>query len=273
MQISHPSDIELYRDFDSGIYPLPIMASDWINPDFYDPRPRATREIDVLMVAGWSHVKRHWLLFRALRKMRRNLRVVLIGQDGDGRTADDVFKEAKAFGVADRIEMVRDANIDEVTKHQCNSRISIILSAREGSCVVVAESLFADTPVAMMQNAHVGSQAYINGQTGTLLHESTLHIQLEEMLDRIAGFSPRAWAMANITCSMATRKLNGILQDHSKNRGWPWTRDIMPMCWRPDPVYVHKSDREEMAYSYDELRERYGVAVAGFTARCDATLP
>jgi len=76
--------------------------------------------------------------------MRRGIRVVLIGQDADGRTVDDVFREAKAFGVADRIQMIQDASIDEVTKHQCNSKTSIILSAREGSCVVVAESLFAD---------------------------------------------------------------------------------------------------------------------------------
>jgi len=28
--------------------------------------------------------------------------------------ADDVFREAKAFGVADRIQMIQDASIDEV---------------------------------------------------------------------------------------------------------------------------------------------------------------
>lgn len=252
MQISNPSDMELYARFDNGIRPIPIMASDWINPDFYEPRPHAKREIDILMVAGWSHVKRHWLLFRALRQMRRNLRVVLIGQDADGRTADDVYREAQAFGVAGRIEMLRDQSIAEVTRHQCNARTSVILSGREGSCVVVAESLFADAPVAMMENAHIGSRAYINAQTGVLLHGGTMPTQLGEMIERSASFAPRAWAMENITCQHATRKLSEILQ-----------RKIAPMCWRPDPVYVDAGDNDRLAPAYQQLLERHGIAVAG----------
>jgi glycosyltransferase involved in cell wall biosynthesis len=263
MQISNPSDMELYARFDHNIRPIPIMASDWINPNFYEPKPRDQREIDILMVAGWSRVKRHWLLFRALRKMPRHLRVVLIGQDADGRAADDVFREAKAFGVADRIQMIQDASIDEVTKHQCNSKTSIILSASEGSCVVVAESLFADAPVAMMHNAHVGSRAYTNAQTGVLLRADTMHMQLSEMLERSASFSPRAWALANITCARTTEKLNRLLRDYSRERGLPWTRDIVPMCWRPDPIYAQTDDNERLRSAYAALLERHGVVVAG----------
>ncbi len=84
VQISNLSDMEIHQRFRHNIRPLPIMASDWINPGFYQPRPHHQREIDILMVAGWSRLKRHWLLFRALRKMRRDLRVVLIGQDSEG---------------------------------------------------------------------------------------------------------------------------------------------------------------------------------------------
>ena len=263
MQISNPSDTDLYARFDHDIRPIPIMASDWINPDFYEPKPHNQREIDILMVAGWSHVKRHWLLFKALRKMPRNLRVVLIGQDADGRTANDVLREAKAFGVADRIQMIQDGAIDEVTRHQCNSKTSIILSAREGSCVVVAESLFADAPVAMLHDAHVGARAYINAQTGVLLRADSTHTQLSKMLECSASFSPRRWAVANITSAKTTEKLNGILRDYSRERELPWTRDIAPMCWRPDPIYRQTADNERLQGAYATLRERHGIAVAG----------
>jgi glycosyltransferase involved in cell wall biosynthesis len=266
MQISNPTDSELYGRFQHNIRPIPIMASDWINPDFYDPKPRDQREIDILMVAGWSHVKRHWLLFRTLRKMRRNLRVVLVGQNADGRTADDVLREAKAFGVADRIQIIRDANIHDVTRHQCNSKTSIILSTREGSCVVVAESLFADTPVAMMHNAHVGSRAYINEQTGVLLRPDTMHTQLGEMLERSASFSPHRWAMGNISSTKTTEKLNAILRKYSQERRLPWTRDIVPMCWRPDPIYLRDTDKELFQGAYAALQEHYRVVIAGHEA-------
>lgn len=265
LQISHPSDSEVHQRLRHNIRPLPIMASDWIDPSFYQPRPHRKREIDILMVAGWSRVKRHWLLFRALRSMRRDLRVVLIGQDSEGRTANDVWREAKAFGVARQIEMIRDATIGLVTECQCNSKTSIVLSAREGSSVVVTESFFADTPVAMMHRAHVGSRAYINRQTGVLLKPRTMAVQLREFIDRSDSYNPRAWAIARITCFHSTSKLNTLLREYCLEAKLPWTRDIVPMCWRPNPAYVRRADAAQMMQAYQGLYERHGVVVAGHT--------
>ena len=266
LQISNPSDMEIHQRFHHNICPVPIMASDWINPEFYQPRPNHQREIDILMVAGWSSLKRHWLLFRALRKMRRDLRVVLVGQDSEGRTGDDVWREAKAFGVADRIEMIRDATIEMVTEHQCNSKTSVVLSAREGSSVVVTESFFADAPVAMMHNAHVGSRAYINGQTGILLRSETMAAQLSQLIEQHTSYSPRAWAMAKITCFHSTKTLNLLLRRYSDERRYPWNREIVPFCWRPDPVYVSDTDAVQLVPAYQDLYDRHGIVVAGHTA-------
>ena len=263
VQVSNPADVALYRRLDHHVCPLPLMASDWINPRFYSPRPPEARDIDILMVAGWSKVKRHWLLFRALRKMRADLRVVLIGQNADGRSADDVFAEAKAFGVGSRIEIIRDAPIELVTDYQCRSKASVLLSHREGSCVAVAESLFADTPVAMLHDAHVGSRAYINGETGVLLRRESLDVQLEKLLEERARYAPRAWALGHVTCFESSGKLNSILRAYSEKHGLPWSRDIKPLCWRPDPTYADPEDRGAMAHAYEELRERHGVTISG----------
>ncbi len=262
IQVSNASDVQLHHRLRHRIIPIPLMASDWINPNVYSPKPHASREIDILMVAGWSPVKRHYLLFRALRKMRSNLRVVLIGQDMDGRGADDVFAEAKAFGVADRIEMIRDAPIRLVTEYQCNSKISLALSHHEGSCVVVAESLFADTPVAMMDHAHIGSRAYINPQTGILFRRNNFHRQLSNFIEEAPLYSPRAWAVKHINCYQSSSILNAILQNYSKENGLPWSQDIKPLCWRPDPIYANPGDAEIMAPIYEELYKRHGIPIA-----------
>jgi glycosyltransferase involved in cell wall biosynthesis len=267
LQISNQSDIERHERLPHNIRPVPILASDWINPEFYRPRSHPRREIDILMVAGWSHNKRHWLLFQALRAMRRNLRVVLIGQDCGGRTADDVWRESKAFGVANQIELIRDATIEIVTERQCNSKASVVLSAREGSCVVVTESFFADAPVAMMYNAHVGSRAYINSQTGVLLRPETMAAQLNELVEQSSSYRARDWAKANVTCFHSTGKLNALLREYCGERGIPWTRDIVPFCWRPDPVYVNHADVPRMKPAYQDLFDRHGIVVAGQTPR------
>jgi len=273
VQISNPSDMKLHERLPHGIRAVPIMASNWSNPEFYRPRPHGVREIDILMVAGWSRFKRHWLLFRALRKMRRDLRVVLIGQDSEGRTADDVWGEAKAFGVAGRIEIIRDADIDTVTEYQCNSKTSVVLSAREGSSVVVTESFFADAPVGMMHNAHIGSRVYINHQTGALFRHETLAVQLSELIEQHESYRPRAWATANVSCFHSTKTLNSLLCGYSRERDVPWNRDIVPMCWRPDPVYVRDADAKQFTPAYQDLRDRFGVVIAGNSVTESAGVP
>jgi hypothetical protein len=64
------------------------------------------------MVANFSLFKRHWLLFRALRRMRRDLRVTLIGIPLPGRGERELRAEARAFGVAQDLEILTNANIE-----------------------------------------------------------------------------------------------------------------------------------------------------------------
>ena len=271
LQVSNPAEVVLHRRLPHNISPLPLMACDWINPDFYNPRPHASREIDILMVAGWSRIKRHWLLFRALRGMRKNLRVVLIGQDMEGRTADDVFREAQAFGVARRLEIIRDAPVDMVSDHLCNSKVSMVLSRREGSSMAVTESFFADAPVALVANAHIGSRAYINARTGTLVDPGKLARALSAFVEESSSYAPRAWAMQHISCLQSADRLNAILRAQAVERGRPWTHDIKPLCWRPDPVYVHPGDTLVMQPAYEDLAERHGIVVAGHRPAAEST--
>ena len=243
------------------------MACDWIDPTFYDPKPAAERDIDILMIANFSRFKRHWLLFQALRRMRRGLRVTLIGRAGDGRDASALREEARAFGVKQDLEIVSNVGIDVVTAYQCRAKTGAIFSQREGSCVAVTECFFADTPVAMMDDAHVGSKAYINGRTGVLLSPGDMHRTLSAFIEERERYEPRAWAMEHITCHTSSARLNEILRDHARATGRPWTRDIAPLCWRYVPSYAHPEDDARMQPAVDELRERHGVALAKYPRR------
>jgi hypothetical protein len=236
VQLSNPADAVRYRALEPVVRAVPIMAC-------------------------WAPFKGHALLFRALRRMRRGLRVVLIGQDMNGRTADDVLAEARAYGVSDRIEIIRDADPALVTRHQCDSRVSLVLSRREGSSVVTTESFFADTPVVMLRGAHVGARVYVNPATGMLTTPARLARDLGAMLERSETYAPRQWAVERITCFHASARLNAIVREYARAAGQPWTANIVPMCWRPDPVYVGDADRRAMAPAYAELSERYGLRI------------
>ena len=259
--ISNRADLEAYRIAAPVIEPLPLMACDWINPAHYKPRPRSERTIDILMVANWLSFKRHWLLFEALRDLPTTLSVVLVGRNGGGRTEKDIRDEARAFGVRQDLTLYTDIGIDRVTELQCDARIALLFSAREGSCVAPVECFFANTPVGMMHDCHVGSRAYINDQTGMLFGRQDLYRQIEAFLAGADTFAPREWAMENVTCYKASSALNARLNEYARGKGHPWTRDIAPLCWRYVPQHVDAVDATRLSATLEAFPERYGFSV------------
>lgn len=262
--ISNRTDVEQYRLFAPHIQPVPIMACDWLDADDFHPVPHRERTIDILMVAHFAHLKRHWILFEALREMRPDLRVTLIGRTCDGRDAQSLRDDAKAFGVPQELTILTNAEFDDVIRHLCNAKVSLVLTRREGSCVSVTESMFADTPVILMEAAHIGSAAYVNRHTGRFATRANLPHVLNELIEKPGLCSPRAWAADNISARIASRKLNTILQQHCERTGQPWTRDIAPLCWRYVPRYLDSIDKVRLRAGVERLRAQHGIVLEEF---------
>lgn len=259
--ISNEREQEVLPRISPKFIPLPLYGSSWVNPQLYHPLPPRKRDIDILMVANWAKFKRHFALFKALRRMPPELQVLLIGQDQDGRTADTILAEARAYGVRDRLTLMKDVPYDRVAEAFCRAKTSIILSRREGSCVAVAESLFADTPVAVYEDAVIGSRAFINEITGKLLAHDHLDEQLVRFVAEAAAgrYAPRQWADANISCFQSCHVMNDILKQHALQEGQRWTQDIAPVSWCPDQQLVLPEDRARMRRSWEQIRDEFGI--------------
>jgi glycosyltransferase involved in cell wall biosynthesis len=240
---------------------VPLFASSWVHPGLVRPLPRSRRDIDLIMVANFAKFKRHHALLRALRRMPKGLRIQLIGQDQDGRTGETLSEMACCFGVEDRFRLLTDAPWETVIEYLCRSRASVILSRREGSCVVVAESLFADTPVALLEGAEIGSRAFINPATGRLLKDGDLAGQLAAFVTESDGYAPRRWADEHITCFESSRILNDAVRRRQLADGQEWTRDLAPMYRRPEPRLALPEDRLWLRQERKEFEGRFGVAI------------
>lgn len=236
---------------------LDTLACDWVNPEFYRPKPFAERSIDLIMIANWGAFKRHWEFFEALAKMPASLRVVLIGQREGGRTMETIRSLAAELKVPQTLEFHESLSIDQVTAMQCDAKVSVLMSRREGGCVAAVESLFAGCALAMRSDAHVGSRAHINDQTGALLRPGHIAEDLSALLGRAARLKPREWAVENISCQRTTEKLNSTLRQHRLAEGSPWTRDLVLANWRPHPTFARKADQLEMVPAYEELHRRF----------------
>lgn len=255
--ISNPEDLAVLPRIGPRFHVVELYASSWVDPDLYSPRPRQQRDLDLVMVAGWGKVKRHHALLRVLRRMPRALRVHLIGQDSEGRTTAMIRRLVASYGVADRVTVQENATHAQVRDTLCRARASIILSRREGSCLVIAESLFADTPAALLRGAEIGSRVFINDQTGRFLDESDLAAQLTDFLAQAHRCEPRAWAEAHISCTHSLATLNEAVKRHALAAGEQWTVDLTPFARHPFP----RVRQDHLAAARQEFRERFGITI------------
>lgn len=259
--ISNPGDLGELPSVSSKLIPIPIYASQWVNPDRFHPRSRHERDIDLLMVASFGKVKRHHSLFRALRRMPKHLRIVLIGQDQEGRTSETIIEEARAFGVEDRFTVQSNRSYAEVIDAFCRARASVVLSRREGSCVVVTESMFADTPVAILQGAELGSRVFINEQTGRTLAECNLAEDLASFVKESDRYRPLVWAQKHLSCYASSRRLNDTLKENATAGGQDWSQDIATLEWSPDPLLVEAEDRRRLACERTKISRQFDLEI------------
>lgn len=260
--ISHPEEFDDIPKMSPNYRTIRLFASSWVNPRSFTPLPFNERDIDIVMVASFGKVKRHHVLFDALRRMPRALRVTLVGQDQDGRTAADILKLARAYGVDEQLDIVSNADYPEVAHYLVRAKVSLLFSVNEGSSVIVTESLFANTPMGLLRRAHIGSRVFINDRTGVLLDESQLDTQLMSFLERASPMSPRTWAEENqIDCVGSTVHLNQVLRDHASRDGTSWTTDIIPCCWAPNVQPLRPEDAIRIKTEQRQILDRYGVTV------------
>ena len=256
--LSHPDDAIRIRSLGFKVAILPLYMSSWLVPEDFHPLPLQERDTDIVMVANWARFKRHWVLFDALKRMNRpELKIVLIGQPDSQRTVEDVQKEAELFGVAGQIQFLNRLPVDEVWRWLARSRISLILSKREGSCVVVGESMMSNTPVGLLEGAGIGSVEFINSQTGMLLREGKhLADDISTLLEKSKTMSARAWAVENISSERArgvtAEKIKTVMNNNFRG-------DLLDICCRGTLSY-QTSATAEIEPIYGHLREHYGLS-------------
>jgi glycosyltransferase involved in cell wall biosynthesis len=259
--ISNPNDLLVFPRMSSNLVVVPLYASSWVNPELFQPLPRAERSWDLLMVANFAKFKRHHAFFAALRSLPKELRVLLIGQNQDGRDADTIRATARWYGVEDRFTLRSNQPYREVVAAFSQARASVVLSKREGSCVAIAESLFADAPAAMLRDAGIGSRAFINERTGRFLDGATLARDLADFVQNADRYQPRAWAEQNISCWRSSQILNDMLKAKALELGQTWTHDIAALQSSPDPLLARLEDRQRMIAERQDILASFGLEI------------
>jgi glycosyltransferase involved in cell wall biosynthesis len=244
VQAPEIEDFRFLERLNSNLVPVSLGSGDWVNPELIEPSDHgfAERRFDVVMNASWARWKRHYVLFESLRRIRRDVRVALIGFPWEGRTSQDILALARHYGVADQLAIFEAVPFDEVLRVSADAKVAVLLSLKEGANRAIPEALFCGTPALVLQETVGGVAKNVTAESGQVVPEAAFPSALEEMLGIADQFSPRQWAVEHISCFKSTERLNGILEAHALARGERWTRDIVAKSNSPELSYVREKD-------------------------------
>lgn len=253
IQTPYAADFELFSQLGPGLVPLRMGAGDWVDTALFQPGIQQDADYDLVMVASWSPIKRHVLLFDALKKLRpRTPKVALIGYPLDWKRKD-IEALAQRHGVLDQCTFFEAIPPEQVAPIVSSSRVSLFLSRQEGASKAVYESWACGTPV-IINDANIGfNRADLCDRTGIAVSEAELARGIADMLDHRQSFAPRDWLLENSGAQRSTEKLNDVIRRSAVAAGEPWTRNLVIKTNRPNLMYLHDSDRLEMQAEFEQL--------------------
>jgi len=258
VQSIEPRDSRLLQNVSSNLLPVPVAANWWVDHRIMRPASNVPKDVDVIMIASWSRFKRHARFFAALAKLRaqrKRLQTVLVGYAGDC-TMDDIYQQAKYYGVEDQVEMYERLKPEAVNGYLNRAKVNIIWSRREGVNRTIIEGMFCDVPCIVREGFNYGFHyPHINSQTGCYSSERALPDRLVWMTENYLSFSPREWVMANMTCQRATDVLAEAIRQHAVAAGENWTRGLaVKVCYLNAMRYWDEADTVRFKGDYEFVK-------------------
>lgn len=211
IESSEARDRAFLTALNTNLKPIEIGASDWVDHRVF--RPLGTPKLfDVIYVANLTPMKRVNVYLKALKTIRKshpNFRAAIVLSTWGGNQV--AFEQmVRLYKLEKNLTVLMNQTQSQLNELVNQSRVSVLLSRKEGSNKTLFESMFADTPVILISNNVGVNKDYINEHTGILATESELPGAILKVAND-ARFRPREWAMENISPERSTAKLEAKL--------------------------------------------------------------
>lgn len=257
VQSPRQADYDFIDDLQNNLVPVRVGAGEWGDPTVFRPRAAGKQaNFDVVMVAAWDPLKRHEVFFRAAAQLKRQrgraLRFSLIGYNM-GWTREPIERLLRQYELESNCTLFQDIPHEEVARIIADSKMSLLLSQREGANKAIYESMFCGTPVIVYRHQCGINLDHVNARTGMLAADDELADAILYVLGHSAAFDPRGWAMENAGHPNATRKINAALSELARHRGLPWTRDIVAKKNAPNLRYAELGVYKKFQEEYERL--------------------
>ena len=279
VQSTEKTDFEFLAQLGTNLVPVDFGASNWVDHEVFRKLEGCEKIYDAVYVANYKRIKRHHVLFRAIAELRDpSYRLALVCTPWGG-TKQTVYDLMDHYGVRQNVVVFEGLPAQKVNEVLNASKVSVLLSLKEGSNRSLFEAFFADVPGILLKDNVGVNKSYLNSHTGRIIEERELAATLRYFRGHAAEFQPREWALANISAPVTTRALEDVLGRLARARGEPWTHGLHIKVNRPEVEYLEGTPPELMPlkellvlfakpvrYTCEEIERRLGLEQV--EARC-----
>jgi hypothetical protein len=226
-----------------NLYPIHLGAGDWVDPEIFSINENMDKKYDFVMIASWLSIKRHSLFFKSISKISSEIKkVAVVGYPISDRTLDDIISESKKYNVTHLVDFYEKLKPKDVAIILQQSKVSLMLTKREGANKALYESFFSNVPV-ILTNDNIGvNRNHINKYTGVCAHDKDLSQSMLFMLRNYKSFSPRPWALMNTGYINSNTTLNAFIKEIALSKGEKWTQQIHSKKNCPEAVFVNENE-------------------------------
>jgi len=221
-------DHRFIKELDSNLIPVSIGPNWWVNDEEFKAPLSSIRDIDILIVAGWAQFKRHYSLFKNIKKLRdigKKYSVVCAGYPGD-LNLTEIKKLAHYYGISDQVEFFEWLDPSQMVSMYQRSKVNLLWSFFEGSNRAIIEGMFCDTPCILKQGHNYGEHYdFINKETGSFCNEHELPERISSIIEGQYNYTPRKYVLKNRSCTLATEALSKKIADVRHKQTNPSQRD------------------------------------------------
>jgi glycosyltransferase involved in cell wall biosynthesis len=247
------------RAFINTVYPdvsaLDIGSSNWVDQDKFCPGKPVAKQYDSIYIANLNPIKRVYRAldaFSNIAKRDANFRAIVVCASWGGSSFNDLKKYLAKKRVHAQVELVEGLSQGELSKVLRKTKVSILLSLKEGSNRSLFESLFSDVPVLCLSENIGVNKSYINDRTGLLCTNSCVEACLEYLYKNYDRYDPRKWALENISSECSTRAIRELI---SSRYSQEVNSELLVKVNSPEANYVDKelNKREINRYILDSI--------------------
>jgi glycosyltransferase involved in cell wall biosynthesis len=276
VQATEKTDFEFIARLGTNLVPVDFGASNWVDHRVFRKLESCEKKYDAVYIANYKPIKRHHVLFRAMAELADpGYRLALICTPWGG-TKQTVFDLMDYYGVRKNIVVFEGLPAHQVNEVLNASKVSVLLSLKEGSNRSLFEAFFADVPGILLSRNVGVNKRYFNEHTGRLIQEDDLAQTLRYFREHWQTFHPRAWALENISAPVTTQALEQVLRKAAQQRGEPWSEGLRVKVNRPEVEYLEGAARDPLSlvdllhlfvrparHSVAEIEQQLGLADMG----------